>query len=74
MHAAAVGALNRKMSSGRGRANALYVLFYYVGGTVGITVSGFAWSAGQWSAVVSICLLVLLIPVVVGIREHRRAT
>ncbi len=34
IHAAAVGSLNRKLSSGQGRANALYVLFYYMGGVV----------------------------------------
>src|SRR5664279_437270 len=32
LHASAAGALNRKLSAGRGRANAFYVLFYYLGG------------------------------------------
>jgi YNFM family putative membrane transporter len=73
VHAAAVGALNRRMSSARGRANALYVLFYYVGGTVGITVSGFAWSHGRWPAVVLTCLGVLLIPIGTGLMEHKEA-
>ncbi|MCW8902871.1 MFS transporter, partial [Sedimenticola sp.] len=46
VHAAAVGSLNRRLTGGQGRANALYVLFYYVGGWIGITGSGFAYT--QW--------------------------
>jgi YNFM family putative membrane transporter len=70
VHAAAVGSLNRRLSSGQGRANALYVLFYYVGGWVGITGSGLAYTHGGWSAVISICALLLLIPLSVGIAER----
>ena len=70
VHAAAVGALNRRLSGGQGRANALYVLFYYMGGWVGITGSGFAYTHGGWNAVVSICALLLLIPVCVGAVER----
>lgn len=73
VHASAVGALNRKLSSGRGRANALYVLFYYVGGFAGITISGFAWSTRGWPAVVTVCLITLMIPVGSGLAEHRAA-
>ena len=46
VHAAAVGALNKKLASGHGRANALYVLFYYIGGGLGITAAGFAYKQG----------------------------
>jgi len=70
VHAAAVGSLNRRLSSGQGRANALYVLFYYVGGWLGITGSGFAYTHGGWNAVISICGLLLLIPSSVGIAER----
>ncbi|MDF1530518.1 MAG: MFS transporter, partial [Sedimenticola sp.] len=51
LHAAAVGSLNRRLTGGQGRANALYVLFYYVGGWVGITVSGFAYTQWGWQGV-----------------------
>lgn len=71
VHASAVGALNLRLTSGRGRANALYVLFYYAGGFAGITVSGFAYSQAGWTAVVAVCLLVLAVPVLVGLAEHR---
>jgi YNFM family putative membrane transporter len=71
VHAAAVGSLNRKLSTGQGRANALYVLFYYAGGWLGITVSGFAYTRGDWPAVIAMCGLLLLIPVSVGVCERR---
>lgn len=70
VHAAAAGSLNCRLSSGQGQANALYVWFYYVGGWVGITGSGFAYTHGGWSAVISSCARLLLIPLSVGIAER----
>lgn len=70
VHAAAVGAINRKLSSGQGRANALYVLFYYVGGWVGITVAGFAYTHAGWNSVVLLGISWLLLPVLAGWRER----
>jgi YNFM family putative membrane transporter len=71
IHAAAVGSLNRKLSRGQGRANALYVLFYYTGGWLGITGSGFAYRLGGWSAVVYSAFLLLVIPLSAGISERK---
>jgi YNFM family putative membrane transporter len=71
IHAAAVGSLNRKLSGGHGRANALYVLFYYTGGWLGITGSGFAYRLGGWSAVIYASMFLLLIPLSVGAAERR---
>lgn len=71
IHAAAVGSLNRKLSSGQGRANALYVLFYYIGGWLGITGSGFAYKHGGWSALISILMLLLIIPLSAGMAERK---
>lgn len=70
-HAAATGALNRRLVASRGRGNALYVLFYYAGGTAGITASGYAYRAGGWLAVVAASGLVLLIPFLVGAIERQ---
>jgi YNFM family putative membrane transporter len=70
VHAAAVGSLNRKLTSGQGRANAIYVLFYYTGGWLGITCSGFAFKHGGWHAVVFLCTLLSLIPLGTGIGER----
>jgi YNFM family putative membrane transporter len=71
IHAAAVGSLNRKLARGHGRANALYVLFYYTGGWLGITGSGFAYRLGGWSAVVYCGLFLLIIPLIAGIGERK---
>lgn len=71
VHAAAIGALNRKLSSGQGRANALYVLFYYIGGSLGIMVSGVAYESGGWSRLMLFCGSLVLIPLVVGYFEKR---
>ena len=73
IHAAAVGSLNRRLSNGQGRANALYVLFYYMGGWLGITSTGFAFKQGGWSAVVYLCAPLLLIPLSAGIGEGKAA-
>lgn len=72
IHTSAVGLLNSRLVSGQGRANALYVLFYYAGGWIGITCCGFAYKHGGWNAVVYLCLFLLLIPLSVGIGELRR--
>jgi len=72
IHSAAVGALNRKLSSGQGRANALYVLFYYLGGWIGITCSGFTYKLGGWNAVVFICFFLLILPAYAGFAERKR--
>ncbi len=70
-HAAASGALNSRLTASRGRGNALYVLFYYVGGAVGITASGTVWHHGGWPAVLALSGVVLAIPLGVGLLEMR---
>ena len=69
IHAAAVGSLNRKLPSGQGRANALYVLYYYMGGWLGITGSGIAYEQGGWRALIGIAMILLVIPVIAGMAE-----
>jgi len=71
VHAAAVGALNSKLEGGQGRANALYVLFYYLGGWLGITLAGLAYQRGGWNALVVLCLMLLSIPAYAGWRERQ---
>jgi MFS transporter, YNFM family, putative membrane transport protein len=71
IHAAAVGSLNRKLSKGQGRANALYVLFYYTGGWLGITGAGFAYRVGGWSAVIYTAIFLLIIPLSAGMGERK---
>jgi YNFM family putative membrane transporter len=71
VHAAAAGALNRKLSAGRGRANAFYVLFYYLGGATGITLSGHAYHLAGWQGVVALAGVALLVPLSTGVMEMR---
>jgi MFS transporter, YNFM family, putative membrane transport protein len=69
VHSAAAGSLNRKLTSSRGRANSLYVLFYYLGGAVGITLSGYAHRLAGWPGVAALGGAVLLVPLVIGLVE-----
>ena len=71
IHAAAVGALNKKLTSGHGRANALYVLFYYIGGGLGITAAGFAYKQGGWTVMILLSMVLLIIPIITGLHERK---
>lgn len=71
IHAAAAGSLNRKLTTSRGRANSLYVLIYYLGGSIGISLSGYAYSFAGWPGVVLLGILVLFFPLYTGCWEFR---
>ncbi len=73
VHAAAVGALNRRLDRGRGRANALYVLGYYLGGTAGITLCGQAYQAWGWGGVCALGAAMALAIAGIGAFELKRA-
>jgi YNFM family putative membrane transporter len=72
VHSAAAGSLNRKLKSSRGRANSLYVLFYYIGGYTGITLSGYCYIYSGWTAIVILGLIMLLLPLIIGIFENQK--
>jgi MFS transporter, YNFM family, putative membrane transport protein len=69
IHAAAVGLLNRRLTSSRGRANSLYVLCYYAGGAAGITACGYAYDSYGWHGAVALGTAVLLLPLGIGLKE-----
>lgn len=71
IHAAAAGCLNQKLSTSRGRANSLYVLFYYLGGSFGITVSGFGYQKFGWPGVTGIGLALVAVILAAGVVEMR---
>ncbi len=71
IHATAVGLLNRKLSRSHGKANALYVLFYYCGGWLGITGAGFAFEHAGWKGVIGFVICFLVIPLATGLSEKR---
>jgi YNFM family putative membrane transporter len=57
----------------QGRANSLYVLFYYAGGWLGITGAGFGFEAGGWNGVIYCVAGFLGVPIFTGIIELRAA-
>lgn len=69
IHAAAVGLLNRRLTSSRGRANSLYVLFYYLGGAAGITAYGYAYMSHGWVGAVVVGIAVISLPLSIGFLE-----
>lgn len=70
IHASAAGSLNRKLRSGRGRANSLYVLFYYLGGFVGISLGAYAYTRFGWPGIVAMGGAMLVVPLAAGIWER----
>ena len=71
IHAAAVGALNRGLEGERGKANALYTLFYYVGGAIGIAAGGQLYVHLGWPGIVAVALAMALLPFAVGVAHWR---
>lgn len=71
IHAVAVGLLNKKLEGGHGKANALYVLFYYAGGWLGITGAGFSFQHWHWNGVIGFVICFLVVPLITGLVERR---
>ena len=68
IHAAAIGLLNQRLTSSRGRANSLYVLLLF-GGAAGITVCGYAYTAYGWNGAVALGTGVSLLTLSIGLTE-----
>jgi YNFM family putative membrane transporter len=47
---------NRHAREAKGGASALYLAFYYVGGTLGSVLPGLAWQRWAWPGVIVVCL------------------
>jgi YNFM family putative membrane transporter len=71
VHSAAVGCLNRRLASGRGRANSLYVLLYYLGGSAGITAGGLTYPRWGWIGITATGWAMLGAIALIGARELR---
>lgn len=69
VHAAATGALNQRLTASQGRANSLYVMFYYIAGYSGVTVSGWVFEAAGWEGVTNLGLAMLGIPLAIALWE-----
>lgn len=53
-------------SGGRASAAGLYVMFYYIGGSVAGVVPGLLWRYGQWKACVGLIIVVQLVTVAIA--------
>lgn len=51
--------VNAAARQAKGGASALYLMFYYVGGTLGAALPGVAWQAAAWPGVVTVCVCAL---------------
>ena len=56
-----------------GKGNALYTLFYYIGGVTGITAGGYLYTHAGWMMVVALCAAMLVLPLGAGIAEAARS-
>lgn len=48
--------VNATAARARGSASALYLMSYYIGGTLGAVVPGLAWQTMGWPGVIGVCL------------------
>jgi YNFM family putative membrane transporter len=53
--------VNATARAAKGGASALYLMSYYVGGTLGAALPGVAWQTLGWPGVVAVCLAALLV-------------
>src|SRR4051812_30526960 len=74
VHVAAVGSLNARLTESRGRANAIYVLCYYLGGAAGISATGAAYVRCGWRGAAGVGGATLLVPLSVGVLEAVHAS
>jgi predicted MFS family arabinose efflux permease len=70
----AVGTVQTGIVAGRSRSSAagLYVTFYYVGGSLGAIVTGWAWAAGAWRACVWLLMGVAWLGLALGFASSRK--
>jgi YNFM family putative membrane transporter len=72
VHSAAVGSMNRRLSRSRGRANSLYIMIYYLGGSAGITLCGYGYQLFGWIGVTGLGLLMVANILAIGLVEIRQ--
>lgn len=70
----AVGTVQTGIVAGRARSSAagLYVTFYYIGGSLGAIVTGWAWGAGSWRACVWLLMSVGALALALGFVSSRK--
>ena len=56
---------------GRSSAVGLYVMFFYIGGSVGAFLPGLAWNAAGWTACVAMVIAMLIAMVAIAAMAYR---
>lgn len=69
-HSVASSWVGRRARGSRAMAAALHLFFYYVGAAAMGSLSGTAWSAGGWAAVVALLALALGAALAIAVRLH----
>jgi YNFM family putative membrane transporter len=69
----AVGTVQTGIVAGRARSSAagLYVTFYYIGGSLGAIVTGWAWAADAWRGCVWLLMAVGTLALILGFESSR---
>lgn len=67
-HSVASSWVGRRASEARAQASALYLFFYYLGGSVVGWAGGHAWNLGGWPAVVAVVSLLAVLGIVLAWR------
>ena len=70
-HSIASGWVGRLAQTTKGHAASLYLLAYYVGGSVAGSLGGWFWSAGGWFAVVAFTMCMLSLAFATSLRLRR---
>lgn len=70
----AVGTVQTGVVAGRARSSAagLYVTFYYIGGSLGAIVTGWAWAADAWHGCVWLLMVVGVLALGLGFESSRK--
>lgn len=71
----AVGTVQTGIIAGKSRSSAagLYVTFYYIGGSLGATITGWTWAAGGWPPCVFLLMSVGALALVMAFASSRNA-
>ncbi|WP_243633196.1 MFS transporter [Paenibacillus xerothermodurans] len=60
-HSTASAWVGKRAAAGKAQASALYLLFYYVGSSIGGTVGGLFWVRFEWTGIVAMISVMLII-------------
>lgn len=66
-HSLASSWVGRRAVSGKAQASSLYLLFYYVGSSVGGSLGGIFWGRNGWTGTVSMILIFLLMALMMSV-------